>query len=197
MMDLATKKLEAGCDRWRRCSGRVDIAEHGTTFIIDLESAIRQAWREDLAAGPLRHMLTKLCIDFAPYVRRHQSFFTLLQEVPQFAVTFSQRAVGSIISSLRLPKPDHVMEPNPPFGDKNPSPLGLSIEPLDVESLRSPALRPAERAKSTATARRVRRRDLLSVFLSRVSVNAAQNPFRMLTESIAATHPIRSPYLSS
>lgn len=109
MTKLATEKLEAGCDRWRRCSGRVDTAEHGTTFIVDLESAIRQAWREDLASGPLRHALIKLCIDFAPYVRRHESFLTLLQAVPQFAVAFSQRAVGSIISSLRLPKPNHTM----------------------------------------------------------------------------------------
>lgn len=155
MTDLATKKLEAGCDRWRRCSGRVDIAEHGTTFIIDLESAIRQAWREDLAAGPLRHMLTKLCIDFAPYVRRHQSFFTLLQEVPQFAVTFSQRAVGSIISSLRLPKPSPMMEPNAPYS-KDLDPPGPSAESFNLVTLLGPSLGRGERTKSPATARRAR-----------------------------------------
>lgn len=90
----------------------MDITKHGTTFIIDVESAVRQAWRDDLVPGPLRATLAKLCIDFAPYLRRHVCFFTLLQEVPQFAVTFSQLAMGSIKSSLRLPKPSHVMEFN-------------------------------------------------------------------------------------
>ncbi|KAG6358053.1 hypothetical protein INS49_013937 [Diaporthe citri] len=115
MAELAKDKLNAGCSRWRRCSRTVDTAIHGTTFIVDLESAVRQAWREDLASGPLRAVLTGLCIDFAPYVRRHQSFFTLLQEVPQFAVTFSQRALGSITSSLSLPKSTRVVEPPAPF----------------------------------------------------------------------------------
>ncbi|KAK7700354.1 hypothetical protein SLS64_010962 [Diaporthe eres] len=115
MAELAKDKLNAGCSRWRRCSRTVDTATHGTPFIVDLESAVRQAWREDLASGPLRAVLTGLCIDFAPYVRRHQSFFTLLQEFPQFAVTFSQRALGSITSSLSLPKSTPVMEPPAPF----------------------------------------------------------------------------------
>lgn len=110
MSKLAKEKLSAGCDRWRRCSGTVDTAKHGTTFIVDIESAIRRAWREDLASSPLRVMLASLCVDFSPYVRRHQSFFAVLQEVPQFAVTFSQRAMGSITSSLPLPKPNSVLE---------------------------------------------------------------------------------------
>lgn len=155
MSKLATEKLEAGCDRWRRCSGRVDTAEHGTTFIIDLESAIRQAWREDLASSPLRHVLTKLCIDFAPYVRRHESFYTLLQEVPQFAVAFSQRAMGSIISSLRLPKPNHIMEPNVP-SIKEVGLFKLPEELFDPGKLFSAPLRPAERTRSPVTARRPR-----------------------------------------
>lgn len=110
MEKLAKDKLNDGCSRWLRCSGTVDTAKHGTTFIVDLESAIRQAWREDLAPGPLRRILTTLCIEFAPYLRRHDSFFTLLQEVPQFAVTFSKRALGSIISSRPLPNPARVAD---------------------------------------------------------------------------------------
>lgn len=116
MSELAKEKLIIGCDRWRRCSGTVDTAKHGTTFIVDIESAVRQAWREDLASSPLRAILTGLCVNFAPYLRRHQSFFTLLQEVSQFAVTFSQRAMGSITSCLRLPKPVGVIDA-PSFGE--------------------------------------------------------------------------------
>lgn len=127
MSNLAKEKLEAGCDRWRRSSREVETAKHGTTFIIDIESAVRQAWREDLVPGPLRATLAKLCIDFGPYVRRHVCFFTLLQEVPQFAVTFSQLAMGSIKSNLRLPKPSHAMEFN--------GPLDTVSDPLDSSGL--------------------------------------------------------------
>lgn len=160
MSNLAKEKLEAGCDRWRRCSREVDTAKHGTTFIVDLESAVRQAWREDLIPGPLRGVLTKLCIDFVPYVRSHQSFFTLLQEVPQFAVTFSQLAMGSITSRLRLPKPSHVMEVDAPRW--GPSPLSELVRraQLDTEGLTRSSL--MERARQTpsspATARRVQSR---------------------------------------
>ncbi|KKY31155.1 putative btb poz domain-containing protein [Diaporthe ampelina] len=38
MSKLAKEKLSAGCDRWRRCSGTVDTAKHGTTFIVDIEA---------------------------------------------------------------------------------------------------------------------------------------------------------------
>ncbi|KAH8757254.1 hypothetical protein F5883DRAFT_683943 [Diaporthe sp. PMI_573] len=119
MMRLASEKLKARCDAWRSVSDTVDTAVHGTTFVADVESAVRNAWREDLAPDSLRVLgglpdsilrerLTKLCRDFAPYLKHQQSFFELLEEVPRFAVTFSQRAMGSITSSLRLPKPDGV-----------------------------------------------------------------------------------------
>ncbi|KAJ0116885.1 hypothetical protein J7T55_010036 [Diaporthe amygdali] len=117
MSKLAEDKLKAGCDHWRQCSGTVDTTKHGTSFIVDLESAIRQAWRQDLVSGPLQAMLISLCLDFAPYVRRHESFGALLEEIPQFAVVFSQRALGSIISSLRLPKPSQIMDPGPIHDD--------------------------------------------------------------------------------
>lgn len=160
MSDLAKEKLEAGCDRWRRCSREVDTANHGTTFIIDLESAVRQAWREDLVPGPLRATLAKLCIDFAPYLRRHVCFFTLLQEVPQFAVTFSHLAMGSVKSSLRLPKPSHAMEFNGPLDTvSGPTDLsgrirrvGLDTEDFTMSSLLDTA---RESPRSPATARRL------------------------------------------
>lgn len=163
MSNLAKDKLKDGCARWVRCSGEVDTVKHGTMFIIDLESAIRQAWREDLVPGPLRATLAKLCVPFVPYLRRQQSFFTLLQEVPQFAVTFSQLAMGSITSSLRLPKPSHVMEVDAPlhtgWGPSRPAELVRRVQ-LDTEGLARSSL--MERARQTpsspATARRVQSR---------------------------------------
>lgn len=154
---LAKDKLSGRCERWRQCSGTVDTATHGTTFIVDLESAVRQAWREDLASGPLSAVLTGLCIDFGPYIRRHESFFTLLQEVPQFAVTFSQRALGSITSSLPLPNPSRVMGLNTPF--RKDSPRLDSSALLWIPGLASPgrvskSRRDRERTRSPPTARR-------------------------------------------
>lgn len=153
MAELAKDKLNAGCSRWRECSRKVDTATHGTSFIVDLESAVRQAWREDLASGPLRATLTDLCIDFAPYVRRHQSFFKLLQEVPQFAVTFSQRSLGSITSSLSLPRSARVIESTAPFDTDSHAFSSSGLDPvveLFLERTRSPAA-----LRSPATARRV------------------------------------------
>lgn len=167
MSNLAKETLEAGCDRWRRSSREVETAKHGTTFIIDLESAVRQAWREDLVPGPLRATLAKLCIDFAPYVRRHVCFFTLLQEVPQFAVTFSQLAMGSIKSSLRLPKPSHAMEFNGSLDTVSDSLASAGLirrVGLDTESFTMSSL--SERAREfptpPATARRVSSRKSLA-----------------------------------
>lgn len=201
MSDLAKEKLEAGCDRWRRCSREVDTANHGTTFIIDLESAVRQAWREDLVPGPLRATLAKLCIDFAPYLRRHVCFFTLLQEVPQFAVTFSQLAMGSIKSSLRLPKQSHAMEFNGTL-DTVSDPLDLDRLTrrvgLDTEGLtRSSFLEAArEFPRSPATARRVPSRKIIrpphlsSKHSYSSRLNQSANDFKYPTR-----HPIRSPHL--
>lgn len=130
MSKLAEDNLKTGCDHWRQCSGTVDITKHGTSFIVDLESSIRQAWRQDLASGPLQAMLISLCLDFAPYVRRHDSFGALLGEIPQFAVAFSQRALGSIVSSLRLPKPSQTMDSGP-IHDMMLFPLGKHRSVMD------------------------------------------------------------------
>lgn len=158
MKEVAKEKLSAGCDRWRLCSGEVDKVKHGTTFIIDLESAIRQAWREDLLSGPLRTMLTKLCIEFAAYIRRHQSFYTLLQEVPQFAVAFSKLALGSIVSSRRLPKPNRVVEANAASSaDHQSSALSRSLESISKgHPMPSGLQRALQRAESSADTRRPR-----------------------------------------
>lgn len=118
MRKLAEEKLSARCGVWRRVSGTVDTAIQGTTFIVDVEFAVRQAWREDLAPAPLRGKLVSLCVDFAPYLRKLQSFLMLLQEVPQFAVIFSQRAMASITSSLRLPTSNSAIDSGGFLGQK-------------------------------------------------------------------------------
>lgn len=195
MADLAKEKLNAGCSRWRRCSRTVDTAVHGTTFIVDLESAVRQAWREDLASGPLRAVLTGLCIDFAPYVRRHQSFFTLLQEVPHFAVTFSQRALGSITSSLSLPKSTRVMEPPAPFSTDFHALDSSGFYPVVglYPKLSKPS-RALERTRSPATARRVTSRKSIA-HLSRPSKRQRSSESHQNADCVKAParHPIRSP----
>lgn len=160
MTKLAKDKLSGRCERWRQCSGTVDTATHGTTFIVDLESAIRQAWREDLASGPLRAVLAGLFIDFAPYVRRYYTFFTLMQEVPQFAVTFSQRALGSIPSSLPLPNPNSVLGLNAlPSTDSHPVDssvtLGCAKSGPGVGLVTPGSTRAPQRTRSPPTARRL------------------------------------------
>ncbi|POS69176.1 hypothetical protein DHEL01_v212432 [Diaporthe helianthi] len=104
MTRQAEQDLSARCQHWRVFSATVDKSNCGTFFLVDVERAIRQAWREDLASGPLlREELTKLCLDFAPYLSHQHSFSALLEEVPGFSIAFLQKALGCITSSLRLP----------------------------------------------------------------------------------------------
>lgn len=152
---LAKDKLDSRCARWRRYSSVVDTAEHGTTFLVDLESAIRQAWREDLTPGPLRAVLTNLCVDFAPYLRCHPSFFTLLQELPQFAVTFSQQALWSITSILTLPASTRVKDSKLPRSKAPGPPPRLSDLYHFTMGVVPTSARAREHARSAANARRI------------------------------------------
>jgi hypothetical protein len=116
MTNLATKKLDNRCAFWYDSSTEMDPAIYDTTFIVDVESAIRCAWRENLAsdAGSLEHDLRNrllfLCLAFAPYLRNIHSSSGLLQELPQFAVSFSMKAMAHnrIMSNLAMPAPGGV-----------------------------------------------------------------------------------------
>lgn len=106
MTELAEHCLHSRCNGWRKVSLYVDAISHPTTFLYDVECAIRRAWSEHLNSGPLvRETLAKLCLDFAPYLKHHRSFSTLLEEIPGFMVVFSQQALGNFPSILPLPMP--------------------------------------------------------------------------------------------
>ncbi|KUI59514.1 hypothetical protein VP1G_06733 [Cytospora mali] len=68
----------------------------GINFLPDLEAGIRAAWRDDRtkAAPLLRTHLVQLCLGLSPFLREADSFLTLLDEFPQFAVKFSKALLG-------------------------------------------------------------------------------------------------------
>ncbi|KUI72166.1 hypothetical protein VM1G_07493 [Cytospora mali] len=68
----------------------------GISFLPDLEAGIRAAWRDGrTAAAPfLRTHLVQLCLGLSPFLREAESFLTLLDEFPQFAVKFSKALLG-------------------------------------------------------------------------------------------------------
>lgn len=123
MTEQAEMHFHSKCDCWRAVSRQVDTISHPTSFLYDIECAIRRAWSDDLASGPLLHeKLAKVCLDFAPYLKHHESFSRLLEEVPGFTMAFSQQALGTFTSSLPLPMPPGgprtpVLQRQPDYGN--------------------------------------------------------------------------------
>ncbi|KAG8157731.1 hypothetical protein KVR01_012393 [Diaporthe batatas] len=108
MTKQAERNMDVCCNELRANSQSMDrdSLSDPVTFPVDVECAIRRAWHEDLASGPLlREKLTNLCVDFAPYLKRQKSFSTLLEEVPGFAIAFAQRALGTLTTHPSLPMP--------------------------------------------------------------------------------------------
>lgn len=63
-------------------------------FLPDLEAGIRAAWRHDRAASPVRLDLISLCVGIYPFAKDHASFIRLLEEVPEFTVSYMKALLG-------------------------------------------------------------------------------------------------------
>lgn len=63
-------------------------------FLPDLVAGIRAAWRQDRAASPVRLDLISLCVGIHPFVKNHSSFIRLLEEVPEFTVSYVKALLG-------------------------------------------------------------------------------------------------------
>lgn len=63
-------------------------------FLPDLEAAIRAAWRHDRAISPVRREIISLCVGIHPFVRDHESFIGLLDEMPEFTAQYLKALLG-------------------------------------------------------------------------------------------------------
>ncbi|KAH8773600.1 hypothetical protein F5883DRAFT_641586 [Diaporthe sp. PMI_573] len=63
-------------------------------FLPDLEAGIRGAWRHDRVASPMRQDLIGLCVAIHPFVKDHESFISLLDEIPAFTAQYVKALLG-------------------------------------------------------------------------------------------------------
>lgn len=63
-------------------------------FLPDLEAGIRAAWRHDRNPSLVRKDLVSLCVGIHPFVKDHESFFSLLEEMPEFTMCYLRALLG-------------------------------------------------------------------------------------------------------
>lgn len=63
-------------------------------FLPDLEAGIRAAWRNDRVASPVRLDILSLCVGIHPFVKGHESFIGLLDEIPHFTAQYLKALLG-------------------------------------------------------------------------------------------------------
>lgn len=65
-------------------------------FLPELEAGIRAAWRHDRVDNPVQQDLISVCVGIFPFVRQHDSFINLLDEIHGFASKYSKALVGCV-----------------------------------------------------------------------------------------------------
>lgn len=95
--DLAQRAANLGTARCTELiirGKRVSSVINGPDYLPEVEAAIREAWRQDRASGPLQKALVEVCVHAAPFLANIESFSTLLDDVPEFSSRFAKALVG-------------------------------------------------------------------------------------------------------
>lgn len=90
----AMRRLNERCKKLYIASRCVSVVSGGISFITDLETGIRAAWRPDRVAGRPRKTLMTLATGLHAYLRNQPSFISLLDELPEFTADFVKALLG-------------------------------------------------------------------------------------------------------
>ncbi|KAG8162480.1 hypothetical protein KVR01_008245 [Diaporthe batatas] len=94
LCEYALTQLRHRCRVFLLRSRSLTIMLKSIDFLADLEAGVRAAWRNDRAASPGRKDLISLCVSIHPFVKDHESFITLLDEIPEFTAQYLKALLG-------------------------------------------------------------------------------------------------------